>query len=823
MASNVTRTGTSPIRERSRSPVGDAATIPGTSSGHPGVTVTRAEDASAASPAATTRVRAASRPRGTRQRRQLVTSQTTDQTVIRIGSDEDDVGGEVGGGGREPVSATALAAPQTEAATPATTAPTPVMDLGGLAIVLRQLQETLSTVITMATPSGGSTVNPLVPSGTATGAREPRTVTTTARGDDEHPPGDGVSIRNAGSVMSAVPEVEDRGRAAGRGGPVERAGSTLIDEERGQGRRPKARKAKRVRELRRARRLRRGQPDSDPSDSSESDESERSTGSDDDDDDDDDGDDESDVSDVSDASDEGDESSLTSEDDDIRRRRARRSRRYETRGKRKRERKRDRERERGREGQSREHRPTPGELDRRMKDLEIGAYIPSPKMAVSTWIDMVDMRLQGAERSRRGGWSDEDLYFILGNKLKESAAEWHVDLHRQLARRGQSHKMTWTHLKRQLLLRFGERLNRAQAEDRVRTRFKSTAEGYMTYASQLRRLVGRNRVREQVLLDQFYKQLSPGVLESVKRKQPLPSTVEGAARRAARYDPNEAKRVAVAMRRLGQRWAEAPPTYRNDRGDGQVPVIPGVGSYQTEAIQQRVEELAGDNERVEGEELPVITNQGGVFNPVTALWEVPPNFEYTGGAWAPKKRARKDGVASSEIPKRRRDDGRQLKRARVSTAVGKSARQAESSGDGGAGSSESGGESDGRSTEKTRPTATGRSRTHRAGRASGRNQSVKQVALIQQAVAAALRERDKTPGEVKRSTVKCFTCGEEGHLSGSCPRGSSERRCFACQRLGHYARDCPDSERKARNDEYLRTRARREVAGEQPAGNGERA
>jgi len=483
-----------------------------------------------------------------------------------------------------------------------------------------------------------------------------------------------------------------------------------------------------------------------------------------------------------------------------------------------------------RDGQ-RVRRPTPGELDRRMKDLEISSYVPSPSMAVSTWIDMVNMRLQGAESSQRGGWTDKDLYFILGNKLKESAAEWHVELHRQLERRGHEHRMTWTYLKKQLLLRFGERLNRAQAEGRVRERFKFDAEGYMTYASQLRRLVGRNHVREQTLLDQFYKQLSPGVLESVKRKRPLPKTVEGAARRASRYDPYEGERVAAAMRRLGQRWSETPPAYRTNRGEDSIPLIPGVSARQAEAIRQRVDEIADGSETVEGEKLPVITNQGGVFNPITALWEVPPNFEYSGGAWAPRKRSqhqsrkRSNSSARSDEGKRRREEGdrRSVKRAKVSKAAGKQEREEASSSD--MEDSEEGElvESVARRAGKTARHGTVAARTQlaRPSKALSSSDADRQSTLIQQAVAAALREKEneRAASESVRRGWKCFTCGEEGHLAGSCPKGL---KCYACQRVGHFARDCPDAVKRERNNEYLKARADRELSAEQP-GNGDRA
>ncbi|KAE9179615.1 hypothetical protein PF002_g27772 [Phytophthora fragariae] len=95
-----------------------------------------------------------------------------------------------------------------------------------------------------------------------------------------------------------------------------------------------------------------------------------------------------------------------------------------------------------------------------VKDLELPTYVPSPEVSVSTWIDRIDLILTGAEESGRGSWTDWNLYFIVGGKLQEDAARWWVNLNRRL----KEHKKRWSYLKRALLRRYGERLDKATAE-----------------------------------------------------------------------------------------------------------------------------------------------------------------------------------------------------------------------------------------------------------------------------------------------------------------------------------------------------------------------
>ncbi|GMF45699.1 unnamed protein product [Phytophthora fragariaefolia] len=166
-----------------------------------------------------------------------------------------------------------------------------------------------------------------------------------------------------------------------------------------------------------------------------------------------------------------------------------------------------------------------------VKDLELPTFAPSPKMSVSTWIDRVDLALKGAEESGRGKWCDRALYFIMGNKLMDNAAKWWVNMNRRLSAR----KRTWTNLKRSLLRRYGEKLDKSAAEWRVSMRRMMPGETYVDFAAGLRDVVGRNKVSERVLLAQFYRWLGKNTKK--RAKQTLkPTTLEDAVDKATEID-----------------------------------------------------------------------------------------------------------------------------------------------------------------------------------------------------------------------------------------------------------------------------------------------
>lgn len=60
----------------------------------------------------------------------------------------------------------------------------------------------------------------------------------------------------------------------------------------------------------------------------------------------------------------------------------------------------------------------------------------------------------------------------------------------------------------------------------------------------------------------------------------------------------------------------------------------------------------------------------------------------------------------------------------------------------------------------------------------------------------AFNEDNRTPRKVN-SEIKCFTCGEIGHISKSCPKSTSEQKtktvfCFNCRSEGHLTANCPE-------------------------------
>ncbi|OWZ05966.1 hypothetical protein PHMEG_00021849 [Phytophthora megakarya] len=175
-----------------------------------------------------------------------------------------------------------------------------------------------------------------------------------------------------------------------------------------------------------------------------------------------------------------------------------------------------------------------------LKDLKLPTYMPSPSASVSTWIDRVDLALEGAAESGRGRWSNRTLYFLIGPKSMDDAARWWVNLNRRLP----SRKKTWSYLKKAL----------------ERRRVLMPGETYADFGAGLRAAVGKNKVKERVLLAQFYKQfykcLDKTTRKLVKQGK-KPRTLEKAVKEDTKIDdPNE--NVARCMTNIDQSWATAP-------------------------------------------------------------------------------------------------------------------------------------------------------------------------------------------------------------------------------------------------------------------------
>ncbi|OWZ10182.1 hypothetical protein PHMEG_00017009 [Phytophthora megakarya] len=159
-----------------------------------------------------------------------------------------------------------------------------------------------------------------------------------------------------------------------------------------------------------------------------------------------------------------------------------------------------------------------------------------------------ELVFKGAEISGRGTWTDRELYSIFDNKLRDTAAQWWVDMDR----RQREQQRTWTNLKIALLSCYGEKLDKSAAEWRVGRRVMMPCETPADFATGLRSVVGRNRVRERVLLGQFYRCLDK-TTQKLVRQEPKPQTLEDAVKKATDID-DPMDNVAIGMINIGQAY-----------------------------------------------------------------------------------------------------------------------------------------------------------------------------------------------------------------------------------------------------------------------------
>ncbi|KAE8879327.1 hypothetical protein PF003_g36567 [Phytophthora fragariae] len=292
-----------------------------------------------------------------------------------------------------------------------------------------------------------------------------------------------------------------------------------------------------------------------------------------------------------------------------------------------------------------------------VKDLELPTYVPSPEVSVSTWIDRIDLILTGAEESGRGSWTDRSLYFIVGGKLQEDAARWWVNLSRRL----NEHKKRWSYLKRALLRRYGERLDKATAEWRVNSRVLMPGETYADFGAGLRSSAGRNKVRERVFVAQFIRCLDKTTRKLVLQDQ-KPKTLEKAIKKATKID-DPYDNVARGMTNIGQPWPSAPtanlaPMTSNA---GQTTVIPGIGSMNL-PLDMMQQQPTIEIERDSGAVTLFTNPQGGWSNP-SGTWTRPPGREWNGKYWAEKKKAPRKKPTPS--PADRTEDKKSAKKLKM--------------------------------------------------------------------------------------------------------------------------------------------------------------
>ncbi|GMF46675.1 unnamed protein product [Phytophthora fragariaefolia] len=209
------------------------------------------------------------------------------------------------------------------------------------------------------------------------------------------------------------------------------------------------------------------------------------------------------------------------------------------------------------------------------KDLDF-PYKPSPTVLVSTWIEKVDLAVQGARISGRDDWTDEELYFFVGNKLQDNAAGWWVQMDQELPMA----EKTWTHLTAALIRRYGERPDRAMAEWHVYQQMMYPGETFANFSAGLRDVTGQSHLTE-----------------------PIDDPIDNVAR---------------GMVNIGQPWATAPNAYAVpiDGTMGRVAIISGVGTGADPTSDVMPAQTGGDSN-----EISYFTNPQGVYNKYTGTWD----------------------------------------------------------------------------------------------------------------------------------------------------------------------------------------------------------
>ncbi|OWZ03689.1 LOW QUALITY PROTEIN: hypothetical protein PHMEG_00024533 [Phytophthora megakarya] len=366
-----------------------------------------------------------------------------------------------------------------------------------------------------------------------------------------------------------------------------------------------------------------------------------------------------------------------------------------------------------------------------IKNLELPTFTPAPGVSAATWVDRIDLALQGANASGQGEWTDHALYFILGNKLMESAAMWWVTLNQGLTRRQQS----WTYLKKQLLKRFGPRKNKAAAEWRVNNRSRLYGEPYSDFAEGLRKAADRNRISERVFLAQYYRNLDVTTRQLVRMK-PTPKTLEEAVAKTNRID-DPSDNVAQGIRNVGHCTSGA----TGNGTTGQTVVIPGVGdiSLPTELTEAVVNSTAAEPPNKEA--VTVFTNQQGIWNDYAGIYERPPGQKWNGRFWEQIAATRKARRRSPSTPSRIRDEP-----------------------------------TDEEPAEK--PASRKRKSTAKPATTEATKSPVARIAGVQ-------RQEADTSGQ-----RECLRCGSKEHYLAQCP---DPPRCYACSKPGHFAKECTDT------------------------------
>ncbi|KAF1793565.1 hypothetical protein GQ600_19115 [Phytophthora cactorum] len=160
------------------------------------------------------------------------------------------------------------------------------------------------------------------------------------------------------------------------------------------------------------------------------------------------------------------------------------------------------------------------------------------------------------------------------------------------------------------------------------------------FSSILRDVVGRNRVSERVLLEQFYRCLDKTTKKLIQ-PDPKPRALEEAVDKATEID-DPMDNVALGLVNIGQPWV-----IPMDGTAGQTNVLSGISGAGLAMV------LASSTDRGTtahgGQTVALFTNPQGVYNAYSDTWDPAPGHVWNGKYWYNRRRQNGSECGQCEV------------------------------------------------------------------------------------------------------------------------------------------------------------------------------
>ncbi|KAJ0393020.1 hypothetical protein ATCC90586_008610 [Pythium insidiosum] len=159
---------------------------------------------------------------------------------------------------------------------------------------------------------------------------------------------------------------------------------------------------------------------------------------------------------------------------------------------------------------------TPRSLGFDARKLGLSEYDPERDGIVDTWLASVDNAVRADEVLVGGRWPTDALYYVVGSKLRGSAATFFTSMEAL----GTTADRTYDSLSTRLRQQYGTKLTEAAAVNKLMQRKKQANETYQEYAMALRQAAEGVQVGEHFFIEAFQDGLGDFTGSLVRNKAP---------------------------------------------------------------------------------------------------------------------------------------------------------------------------------------------------------------------------------------------------------------------------------------------------------------